>query len=378
MHFDDLFGNGQAETSATLGLGVGIIDLVELFENACSLLFRYAGTGVRHADGEVAVDGFSCDPHLTCVRELDGVPHKIEQHLGEALLITKTDGERLGNLRLERELFVLGEGLGSGAHGLDHAFNGILGHVQGELTGFDLRNVEHGVDEAQQMLAVAADAGERVEGFRALGLVKALLHELGVAQDRRKRGPQFVAHVRHELGLVLACDFELTAFLGDLLKEARVFQRNGRLVREALHQADDRGRELTGGPTLQYERANRTLATQERHDEGRVQARRKRGIAQHVARSLQYIWHLQRLPIGDRLAQARLLSRDIELAEARNDLRVEAHRLAQLESAALGAIVKDRTCIGTGELYRALNDGLQHHIEIKRGTDRPPYFTQRG
>ena len=96
MHFDDLFGNREAKPSAALGFGVGVIDLVELLENACSLLFRYARTGIRHADGELAVDGFGRDPHLTCVRELDGVSHKIEQHLGEALLITKTNGERLG------------------------------------------------------------------------------------------------------------------------------------------------------------------------------------------------------------------------------------------------------------------------------------------
>jgi len=84
MHFDDLFGNGQAETSATLGLGVGIIDLAELFENACSLLFRYAGAGVRHADGELSVDGFGCDPHGTCVRELDGVPQNHQHRWGAA------------------------------------------------------------------------------------------------------------------------------------------------------------------------------------------------------------------------------------------------------------------------------------------------------
>src|SRR5262245_57397908 len=49
MHFDDLFGNGQAEAGAILGLGVAIVDLVELFEIAGSLQFRYDGTGFRHS-----------------------------------------------------------------------------------------------------------------------------------------------------------------------------------------------------------------------------------------------------------------------------------------------------------------------------------------
>src|SRR5215471_14349278 len=187
-----------------------------------------------------------------------------------------------------------------------------------------------------------------------------------------------MAHVRHKLRLVLAGDLELTAFLGYLLEEARVFQRNRRLVGEALHQVDDRRWEFSGRPTLQHERADRALTTQQRHDEGRVQTRLKRGIAKGIARSPHHIRYLQRLAIGDCLTKARLPGRNIEAAEAPNDLRVEPHRLTQFESAALGAVVKDRTCIGAGELDRALDDGLQHDIEIERRTDGPPDFTQRG
>src|SRR5262249_45429841 len=48
-------------------------------------------------------------------------------------------------------------------------FNGVLSHVQGELAGFDLGDVQNGIDEAQQVLAVGADAGEGVERFLAEG-----------------------------------------------------------------------------------------------------------------------------------------------------------------------------------------------------------------
>src|SRR5215510_15757695 len=54
---------------------------------------------------------------------------------------------------------------GGRAHGLEDASDGVLGHVQGELTGLDLGDVAYGIDEAQQVLAVGADAGERIQRF---------------------------------------------------------------------------------------------------------------------------------------------------------------------------------------------------------------------
>src|SRR5215475_10164110 len=36
-------------------------------------------------------------------------------------------------------------------NGLDNALDGVFGHIQGELAGLDLGDVEHGVDEAEQV-----------------------------------------------------------------------------------------------------------------------------------------------------------------------------------------------------------------------------------
>ena len=48
-----------------------------------------------------------------------------------------------------------------------------------------------------------------------------------------------MAHVGDELRLVLAGDLQLAALLRDLLEQAGVLECDGRLVGEALHQADD-------------------------------------------------------------------------------------------------------------------------------------------
>src|SRR5262249_49981064 len=96
---------------------------------------------------------------------------------------------------------------------------------------------EYGIDKAQQVLAVGADTGEGVERFRALRLVEAFLDELGIPENGRKRGPELVAHVGHELVLVLARDLKVFDGLGNLtlarlhsLKQASVlYSDHGRV-----------------------------------------------------------------------------------------------------------------------------------------------------
>src|SRR5262245_46705974 len=109
VHLDDLLRDGEAEAGTTLGFGKRTVDLVELIEYAGLLLLRDPWTRVRHADGEATVDRLRRHPHLTHIGELDGVPNEIEEHLGEALLVAKPNGQGLRHLSLERELLVLGE-----------------------------------------------------------------------------------------------------------------------------------------------------------------------------------------------------------------------------------------------------------------------------
>jgi hypothetical protein len=80
---------------------------------------------------------------------------------------------------------------------------------RGELAGLDLGDVQHGIDEAQQVLAVGADAGEGIKRLRSLRLVEAFLDKFGIPENGRERRSEFVAHVGHELVLVLARDLKI-------------------------------------------------------------------------------------------------------------------------------------------------------------------------
>src|SRR5262249_44656913 len=153
----------------------------------------------------------------------------------------------------------------------------------GELAGLDLGDVEHGVDETQQMLAVGADAGERIERFLAEGLVEPFLHQLGIAENSGEWGPQLVAHVGDELGLVLARDLELAALLCDLLEQTGVLQSDRRLVGEGLHETYRGRQELAGLAPLQDESAERLLAAEQGDNEYRAQTGLDCCIAECVA-----------------------------------------------------------------------------------------------
>ena len=110
------------------------------------------------ATAKAAVRDAGHDAHLARVGELDGVADEVEQHLRQALLVAEAMRQALGDVRLERELLGLGQRLGRHPHCLDHAAERILGEVQAELAGLDLGDVEHGVDQPEQVLAVGLDA----------------------------------------------------------------------------------------------------------------------------------------------------------------------------------------------------------------------------
>lgn len=92
MQFDDLLSDSEAEARPALGLRVRAVDLVELLENARSVLFGNARTRIRHAYSEAAIRGHGPHAYFSSVRELDGVAYEVEQHLRETLFVAQANG----------------------------------------------------------------------------------------------------------------------------------------------------------------------------------------------------------------------------------------------------------------------------------------------
>src|SRR5262249_52977637 len=94
VHLDDLLGDGEPEAGTALGFGVGAVYLVELLEYAGQLIRGDAGASVGNADIEVAIHGLRGNSYFAGVGELDGVADQVEEHLGQALLITEAKRQR--------------------------------------------------------------------------------------------------------------------------------------------------------------------------------------------------------------------------------------------------------------------------------------------
>src|SRR5438132_12144452 len=94
---NNLLGNGEAKASTAFGLGIRVIDLMELLEDSCPLPLRDARASVHHTDREVSVDSFSGHADLTFISELDGIADEIEQHLRKALFIADANRQRFGH-----------------------------------------------------------------------------------------------------------------------------------------------------------------------------------------------------------------------------------------------------------------------------------------
>src|SRR6058998_2908878 len=82
MHFDEGFGDSEAEAGAVVAARERAVDLAERLERARNLLRRHADAGVADADQQVAVVALGRDAHLAAGgRELDRVGEQVQQRL---------------------------------------------------------------------------------------------------------------------------------------------------------------------------------------------------------------------------------------------------------------------------------------------------------
>jgi hypothetical protein len=129
--------------------------------------------------------------------------------------------------------------------------------------------VEHVVDQAEQMAAVALDALEHVQRLLRRLAVDAVEDQFGVAEDGVERRAQLVAHVGKELRLVLARLGELVALVLDLVEQPDIFDGDHGLVGEGGDQFDLLMREWLHSTSLQHDDADCLSLTQKRNAQHR-------------------------------------------------------------------------------------------------------------
>ena len=106
---------------------------------------------------------FAADADATspCVGELDGIADQVEQHLRDAALVAVAVRQVRRHLDLEGELLLGRQRFDGAEHTVHDVLDRVVGERERELPGLDLGQVEHVVDQAEQMPAVALHALEQ-------------------------------------------------------------------------------------------------------------------------------------------------------------------------------------------------------------------------
>ena len=188
--------------------------LRELFENVVQLVRRDAGSGIDHADHDLAVLFARPDPHRTFFGELDRIADEIEDDLAHAQFVAHALGQVGRDFHVERDTL----GLGVGFEQTDAAADqmAVVDRFARQLhtAGLDLRQIEQLVEQPQHRLARIRDHPRIFVMF--VGQL-ALEQQVGETDHPVHRRADFMAHIGEEMGLGLRGAFGLVARLAQLL-----------------------------------------------------------------------------------------------------------------------------------------------------------------
>ena len=156
------------------------------------------------------------------IGELHRVGEEIDQDLGEADRIAgKRTGQHRVDLAAQAQTLVTGALAHQGHRTAHEIGQDELGALDPELSGFDLRQVEDVVDDAEQVMGRALDLAEAIAAAPVAALAQQQFRQ---ADDRVHRRADLMAHVGEEGALGAAGGLGLVARLG---KRRSTFAHHG-------------------------------------------------------------------------------------------------------------------------------------------------------
>ena len=179
-----------------------------------------AVAGIAHSHADSLSTDIDLKAHLAIAPVVfDRIGQQVQQHLGQALAVGNDARiRRQCRQRPQLHACVGGHGRHQRQRLLQGARQRDRHDIQRQASGLDLGDVQHLVDQREQVLAGA----QNVTDIGLLRLGRVHVQQLRKAQDRVERGPQFVAHARQELAFGAAGAFGFLAggAQGDLRRAA--------------------------------------------------------------------------------------------------------------------------------------------------------------
>ena len=195
-----LLRDRQAQARATVLPAGGVVRLLEGREQLVLHGRVDADAGVfdleaHHQAGGSRFGNAGADRDRAVARELDGIHGVVEQGLLQPRRVAQQLRGQVARLNDQPEVLRLGPVVHQRGDAADHCADRERGFLQRELPGLDLGQVQHRVDDFQQVPAGGVD------GVQAFGLPRGhavALEQVRHAGDRVQRRADLVAHVGQE------------------------------------------------------------------------------------------------------------------------------------------------------------------------------------
>ena len=194
---------GQAEAGPGLA-GLQVPNLPELLEHVLEIVRRDAHPGVAYRNARLITGPAPLDDDPAAFgRELDGVGEQVVDDLAQPAAI----GRDRSVLAIEHHLDRLA--VSQGPQPLHRLPEGCAERegltLQVDPSGLDLREIQHVVDQRQEMIATAVDVLDPLVRNAALPSGEGFVaHQGREADDRAQGRPQLMAHAGQEVALRLA------------------------------------------------------------------------------------------------------------------------------------------------------------------------------
>src|ERR1035438_7145733 len=138
---------------------------------------------------------FDIEPDQTFLGELGGIAEQVEEHLPDLGLVGPDRAEGFGAIEHEAVVVFGDQWLNGGDDVLDHSDDVECFKEEGHFAGFDLREIQNVVNEAELVLGCGVDLLEIWNELDLADISKFLLHHFGIADNGIEGRAQFVAHV---------------------------------------------------------------------------------------------------------------------------------------------------------------------------------------
>ena len=208
-HLGQAFADGESEAGAAVLARRRNVGLLEDLEQPALLLFAHADPGVAdfEADAHAIVDrpapavmgtGFD-DPaaheNPSALGELDGVADEVEQDLAETIAVAMQRRRQMVGIDDQFDILACRLVAHHVDHTEQHAVDREVAAVHAQLAGFDLRQIEHVVDDAEQVMGCVFDLAQANERPRIADLPAQQVRQ---ADDGVHRRADLVTHIGEE------------------------------------------------------------------------------------------------------------------------------------------------------------------------------------